>query len=110
MQSFGATLKFDLHFFVFNWITQTILVAFSMKMSRACSGTLSSESDAFKFFKIAKNIKCTCITYIIVPGLVELFYLSNQFVVFQRHESNSSQRAVLYIFQNNEISMLVTFH
>ena len=55
MQSFWATLKFDLHFFAFNGITQTILVAFSMKMSWACSGTLSSENDDFKFFKTAKN-------------------------------------------------------
>ena len=57
MQSFGATLKFDLHFFAFNRITQTILVAFSMKMSRACPGTLSSENDDFKFFKTAKKHK-----------------------------------------------------
>ena len=33
-----------------------------MKMSRACSGTLSSENDDFKFFKTAKNIECMCIT------------------------------------------------
>ena len=45
-----------------------------MKMSRACSDTLYSENDDIKFFKIAKNIKCTCITCTIVPGLVELFY------------------------------------
>ena len=73
MQNLGATLKFDLHFFAFNGITQTILVAFSMKMSRACSGTFSPQNDEFKS---AKNIKYTCITCIIVPGLVELFYLS----------------------------------
>ena len=45
-----------------------------MKMSRACSGTLSSENDDIKFFKTAKNTKCTCITCTIDPGLVELFY------------------------------------
>ena len=28
-----------------------------MKMSRACSGVLSSENDDFKFFKIAKKHK-----------------------------------------------------
>ena len=76
MQSVGATLKFDLRFFAFNGITQTILVAFSMKMSRACADTMSSENDDFKFFKTKKNIKCTCITCTKVSGLVELFYLS----------------------------------
>ena len=54
MRSVGATSKFDLHFFAFNGITKTILVAFSMKMSRACSGTLSSENDDLKFFKMRK--------------------------------------------------------
>ena len=32
-----------------------------MKMSRACSGILSSENDDFKFLKNCKNIKCMCI-------------------------------------------------
>ena len=31
-----------------------ILVAFSMKMSRACSGMVSSENDDFKFFTNVK--------------------------------------------------------
>ena len=47
-----------------------------MEMSRACPGMLSSENDGLKFLKTAKNIKCTCITCTIIPGLVELFYLS----------------------------------
>ena len=47
-----------------------------MKMSGVCPGTLSSENDDFKCFKTAKNIKCMCMTRTIVPGLVELFYLS----------------------------------
>ena len=51
-----------------------------MKTSRAftsvCTGMLSSENDDFKFLKTAKNTKSMCITCIIVPGLVELFYLS----------------------------------
>ena len=47
-----------------------------MKMSRACTGMLSSENDDFKFLKMAKNIKSACITCTIVSGLVELFYLS----------------------------------
>ena len=47
-----------------------------MKMSRACTGMLSSENDDFKFFKTAKkHKKSSCITCTIVPGLVELFYL-----------------------------------
>ena len=53
-------------------IIQTILVAFSMKTSRACNGMLSSENDDFKFLTTAKK-SSTCI---IGPGLAELFYLS----------------------------------
>ena len=34
-----------------------------MKMSRACSGTFSSENDDFKFYKSVKNIKCMCIVH-----------------------------------------------
>ena len=63
---------------MFNGIIQAILVAFSMKTSRACTGMLSSENDDFKFLKTAKTIKSTCITCTIVPGLAELFYLSKQ--------------------------------
>ena len=106
MQSFGATLKFDPHSsFVFFGIIQTILVAFSMKTSRACNGMLSSENNDFKFLKTAENIKSTCITCTIVPELVELFcFISpNQSVVDQKDECNSSYRAVLYVFQNVEI-------
>ena len=47
-----------------------------MKKSRECPGMLFSENDDFKFLKTAKNIKRTCITCTIVPGLVKLFYLS----------------------------------
>ena len=81
-----------------------------MKMFRACSGWLSSENDDLKLFKTVKNIKCTCNTCTLVPGLMEHFISRNQFVVDQKHERNSSQRAVFYIFQNIEISMLVIFH
>ena len=70
MRIFGATLKFDPHFFAFNGITITILVAFSMIMTRACPGMFSSKNDDFKFLKTAKNIKCTCIMCTIVLGLV----------------------------------------
>ena len=41
-------------FFLINGIIEVILVAFSMKMSRACTGMLSYENDAFKFSKTAK--------------------------------------------------------
>ena len=58
---------------MFNGIIQNILVAFSMKMSRACTGTFSTENDDFKFLKTAGKIK---IMGTIVPGLAELFYLS----------------------------------
>ena len=81
-----------------------------MKMSRACSGMLSSENDYFKFLKTAENIKCMCITCTIVPGLCNCFIYPNQLVVDQKHERNSSQRALLYIFRNIEILTLVTFH
>ena len=42
---------------MFNGIIQTILVAFSMKRSRAYTGMLSSENDDFKFLKTATSIK-----------------------------------------------------
>ena len=64
-----------------------------MKMSRTCPGMLSSENDDFKFLKTAKNIKCTCT---IVRGLCNCFISRNQLVSDQKHEHNSSQRAVLY--------------
>ena len=70
MQSFGATLKFDPHFSRLMGYPNFILVAFSMKMSRACPGMLSSENDDFKFLKTSKNIKCMGITCTIVTGLV----------------------------------------
>ena len=54
MQSFGATLKCDPRF-NFDGMIQTILVAFSMKTSRVCTGMLSSEDDDFKFLKTAKK-------------------------------------------------------
>ena len=79
-----------------------------MKMSRVCSGMLSSKND-FRLLKTAKNIKCTYIMHTIVSGLV-CFISPNKLVVDQKHEGDSSQRAVLYIFQNIEISILVTFH
>ena len=70
MQSLGATLKVDPHFFLFKGIIQTILVAFSMKTSRACTDMLSNVNDAFKLSKTAKNTNNMCITCTKVPGLV----------------------------------------
>ena len=75
-----------------------------MKTSRACPGMLSSENDDFKFLKTAKNIKSMCITCTIVPGRVELFFISpNQSVLDLKHERKISQRVVLYILQYIEI-------
>ena len=59
LQCFGATLKFDPHFFLLNKIIQIILVAFSMKTSMACTGMLSYETEAFKFPKTAKTTNST---------------------------------------------------
>ena len=81
-----------------------------MKMSRACSGMLSSENDDFKFLKTVKNIKCMCITGKMVPGLCNCFISLTQLVGDQKQEHNISQRAVLYIFRNIEISILVAFN
>ena len=88
---------------MFNGTNQTILVAFSIKMSWVCTGMLSSEDDDFKFLKTAKSIKSICITCTIVLALVELFISSNQSVVDHKHEHKSSHRPVLYIFQKIEI-------
>ena len=59
---------------MFNGIIHTILVAFSMKNSRACTGMLSSENNDFKFLKLQKKKhKKACAS---CAGLMELFYLS----------------------------------
>ena len=42
---------------MFDGIIQTILVAFTMKKSRACTGMLSSKIDDFIFLKTVKNLK-----------------------------------------------------
>ena len=61
MQSFGATLTVGPHFFCL--MGQTILVAFSLKTSRACTDMLSYQNDAVKFSKTAKDTNSTCIVY-----------------------------------------------
>ena len=80
-----------------------------MKMSRACSGMLYSENDDFKFLKTAKNINA-CASRAQLHGSCDCFISPNQLVVDQKHEHNSSQRAVLYIFRNIKTLILVTFH
>ena len=60
-------------------IMHTILVAFSLKTSRACTDMLSYENDAIKFTKAAKNTNSTCSTCstcTIVPRLVKLVFFS----------------------------------
>ena len=54
MQSVGATLKFD-PLFVFNGIIQTIVVAFSMKTSKAYTGLLYSVNNDLKFLRTTKT-------------------------------------------------------
>ena len=95
MQSFGAT-----SFFVFNAIIQTIMVAFLMKTSRACTGMLSYENDEFKFLKTVNNTKGMWSKCTIVPRRARITILSLQ---TQKHDRLSSHKAVLYIFQNIEI-------
>ena len=81
-----------------------------MKMSRVCCGMLSSENDNFKFLKTAKKHKMH-VHHVHNSSRCRVTVFSpNQLVVDQKHERNSSQRAVLYIFQNIEISILVIFH
>ena len=86
-------------------------MAFSIKMSRTCSGWLSSKNDYFKLFKTAKKHKLHVHhVYHSSRARGTVFFSPNQFVVDQKHERNSSPRAVFYIFQNIDISMMVTFH
>ena len=56
---------------MFNEIIQNILVAFSMKMCRACCHLKMMIANSKNCKKISM-----CITFTIKPGLVELFYLS----------------------------------
>ena len=42
---------------MYNRIIQTVLVAFSMKTFRACTGTFSTENNDFKLLKTAKKHK-----------------------------------------------------
>ena len=79
-------------------IIQTILVAFSMNTSRACSGMLSSENDDFKFLKTAKSKKHVHRVHhsFRAHGTV---YLS----VDQKHKRKIGHRIVFYISQNIEI-------
>ena len=52
---FWCNLKGLSFLFLFIGIIQTILVAFSLKTSRACTDMLCFENDAIKVSKTAKN-------------------------------------------------------
>ena len=62
--------------FLFDGTFQTILVACSLQTSKACTGMLICENDAFKFLKTAKTTNNMCIIPTIDSRLAELFYLS----------------------------------
>ena len=80
-----------------------------MKMSRACSGTLSSEMMISNSLKLRKHKMY--VHYVHHSSRAHGTVLSLQTSLsLTRNMCNGSQRAVLYIFQNIEISMLVTFH
>ena len=97
--------------FLINGIIEAILVAFSMKMSRACTGMLSYENNAFKFSKKLRKpqtVRASRAPYFQDPW--NFYFSTNQSALHQKHERKSSRRAVLYIFQNIEIWILITFH
>ena len=72
-----------------------------MRMSRACSGMLSSENDDFKFLKTVKNIKAQASCAPEFQGLWNCFISPNKFVNDQKHECyKSCKRDVLYNFRN----------
>ena len=95
MKGFSATIKFDPHFFVFNRLFQTILVAFSMKTSRANTDMLSSVNEGLNSLKTEKNTKSTRITCTIFPGSRNCYISPNQTVVDQKHELFNTSRTNL---------------
>ena len=82
------------------------MVAFSINMSRACSGMLSSENDDFKFVKNYEKHKMH-VHHVHHSSRARVTILSPQTSLSLTRKMN---RAVLYIFRNIEISILVTFH
>ena len=68
-----------------------------MKTSRACTGMLFLENDAFKFSKTAENRKSMCITCTIVPGLLELLFLQTS-LLLTRNMSVKVAVELYYIF------------
>ena len=72
-----------------------------MKMSRACSGLLSSENDDFKFLKTAKSIKCT--GTIVAGGRVTVVSLRIS-MLLTRNMNVTVGKELYYIF--SEISKL----
>ena len=76
-----------------------------MKMSWACTGMLSSENDDFKILKTVQKHKMhVIITCTIVPGLVELFYLSKPVLSLTRNMNLKVAIELYYIF--SQISKL----
>ena len=68
-----------------------------MKMSRACSGMLSSKNEDFQILKNCQKHKMH-VHHVHHSSMVRVTVLSlqNQLVVGQKHERNSSQRAISY--------------
>ena len=62
---------------MFQLLKQTILVAFSIQTSRACTGILPSENDDFKFLKTAKKTQKKQVNHV--------------------HQSSRARRTVLYL-------------
>ena len=65
-----------------------------MKISRACSGTLSSKTDDCKFFKTEKTYNALIPQF---QGSWNCFISLNQFVVDQKHERTVAKEQY-YIF------------
>ena len=79
-----------------------MLVAFSMKTSRACACMQSYGNDAFKFSKTEENnnTNSTCIKCTIVPGLVELVLFSKPITKTRQCNIQQYFRAVkMFIFR-----------
>ena len=67
-----------------------------MKTSRACTGMLSYENNAFEFSETAKTTSSTFITCTIVRGLVELFFFFLQTSLTLTRNMNVTVAVELY--------------
>ena len=81
---------------MFNGIIQTILVAFSTKTSKAWTGMLSFEKDAFKFLIAAQSIKARASRAPYFRGSLNCLISQNRSAIDQIHERESGHRALLY--------------